>query len=115
MTRLLITDLDNTLYDWVTYYARSFDRMVDALVELLGVDRPHILSEFKEIHQSYGNSEQPFASLELPSVTKAFPKADRQELARRLAGPFGVFAEARKQSLRLYDGVAETLRDLDDD
>ena len=34
--RLLITDLDNTIYDWVTYFAQSFYDMVDEAAKLLG-------------------------------------------------------------------------------
>ena len=35
MKKLLITDLDNTLYDWVSFYAQSFSAMFDKLVEIL--------------------------------------------------------------------------------
>jgi FMN phosphatase YigB (HAD superfamily) len=114
MKRLLITDLDNTLYDWVTFYALSFGRMVDELVVLLSTSRDQLLNEFKVIHQRYENSEQPFAALELPTVLERFPEASRMELANRLAPAFEVFNRSRKQTLHLYAGVAETLRALND-
>lgn len=112
MKRLLITDLDNTLYDWVTFYARAFGSMVDAMAELLRVPRERLLDEFKTIHQSYGNSEQPFAALELPAVQQAYPGVSREELARCLDRPFQAFNTSRNAHLRLYDGVAETLQEL---
>jgi phosphoglycolate phosphatase-like HAD superfamily hydrolase len=115
MKRLLITDLDNTLYDWVTFYARAFRGMTDSLVALLGIPRDQLLDEFKAIHQACNNSEQPFAALDLPSVRKAFPGESRERLAARLAGPFEVFNAERRARLRLYDGVKSTLSLLKSD
>lgn len=48
---LLIADLDNTLYDWVTFFARAFSAMVDELETLLTIDRERLLDEFKVVHQ----------------------------------------------------------------
>jgi phosphoglycolate phosphatase-like HAD superfamily hydrolase len=112
MKKLLITDLDNTLYDWVTFYAHAFESLVDALVQVLHVPRERLLDEFKAIHQSYGNSEQPFSALELPAVREMFPGVASEELVTTLHRPFEAFNAARREHLRLYDGVAETLREL---
>lgn len=109
---LVITDLDNTLYDWVSFYAPSFSAMVKELHELIGVDEETLLAEFKVVHQSYGNSEQPFAILELPSVRRTFGDISRGELAHKLHKPLSAFNDARAQYLRLYDSVGETLAEL---
>ena len=47
MIRALITDLDNTLYDWVTFFALSFDAMVTELTRVLDVDRQSLLSRLR--------------------------------------------------------------------
>lgn len=109
---LLITDLDNTLYDWVTYFATSFDAMVDSLVEELDLERERVLDEFKAMHQQCGDSEQPFAVLDLPSVRQRFGDLDRLEIKQRLDGPLHAFNSARRRSLRLYDGVFSVLSTL---
>jgi FMN phosphatase YigB (HAD superfamily) len=109
---LIITDLDNTLYDWVAYYARSFRAMSARLSELLEVEEERVLSDFRTVHQRYGNSEQPFAILELECVARAFGRLSRAELAERLAEPMEAFNEARSRFLRLYDTVAETLAEI---
>jgi FMN phosphatase YigB (HAD superfamily) len=57
--KLLITDLDNTLYDWVTFFTASFRSMVTELTSMLETFEDNLLEEFKSIHQRYGNSEQP--------------------------------------------------------
>lgn len=109
MTTLLITDLDNTLYDWVTFFSRSFSAMVDALVDELGFDREELLDEFHAVHRRLGDSEQPFAVLELPCIREHFGTLDRLALKQRLEGPLRAFNSERKKALKLYDSVAETL------
>jgi FMN phosphatase YigB (HAD superfamily) len=107
--KLLITDLDNTLYDWVTFFTASFRNMVSELTSVLDTSEDVLLDEFKSIHQRYGNSEQPFAVLELPSVQRKFGDLSREELVRKLDPALHRFNSTRKQTLVLYDGVAETL------
>lgn len=110
--RLLVTDLDNTLYDWVTFFANAFSAMVSELVPLVGVSERTLLEEFKAVHQHYGNSEQPFAVLDLPSVRHRFGPVSREELWRELRLPLEKFEEARGKYLKLYPGVRETLERL---
>jgi FMN phosphatase YigB (HAD superfamily) len=113
MTRaLLITDLDNTLYDWVTFFTTSFRGMVEELCKLTHVPEKRILSEFREVHQRYGNSEQPFAILELDVLRQKFPGASRAELAREVDLALHRFNRLRKETLKLYPDVAQTLIDL---
>jgi FMN phosphatase YigB (HAD superfamily) len=109
---VLITDLDNTLYDWVTYFAVSFEAMLSPLTHLLGVSKEQLIQEFKELHQHYGTSEQPFIALELPSVRAHFQGLGRAALLQKLDEPLHAFNRARKETLRLYPGVAETLAAL---
>jgi FMN phosphatase YigB (HAD superfamily) len=46
-THLVITDLDNTLYDWVTFFAQSFQAMAAELEPILELPADAILDEFK--------------------------------------------------------------------
>jgi len=110
--KLLITDLDNTLYDWVTFFTASFKSMVAELTDVLDTSEDILLEEFKIIHQRYGNSEQPFAVLELPSVRRKFGSLSREELVRRLDPALHRFNSTRKRTLVLYDGVQETLSEI---
>jgi len=105
--KLLITDLDNTLYDWVTYFSTSFRAMVTELTRLLEVSEDTLLKEFKIIHQRYGNSEQPFAALEFPTLS-------RLDVLERIDPALHQFNSTRKKTLVLYDGVAETLAEIRD-
>jgi phosphoglycolate phosphatase len=106
---LLITDLDNTLYDWVSSFVPAFYGMVDAAAELLSVDREQLLDELREVHQRYRNVEQPFALLETETVVDRYPNASRLERKNELEGVFRVFSDIRRERLRPYPGVRETL------
>ena len=110
--RLVVTDLDNTLYDWVTCFTIAFYRMVAVAAERLGVDQERLIDELREIHRRYGNSEQPFALMETPTVLERYPGANRPRLARELDDAFQAFNQARRQHLRLYDGVLDALQRL---
>jgi FMN phosphatase YigB (HAD superfamily) len=111
---ILITDLDNTLYDWVTFFTYAFREMVGEISRLTGAHEDVLLAEFKSVHQKYGNSEQPYAALELPSVRAAFGTSDRETLITKLDSAFYAFNKRRKELLRPYPDVAETLRRLTD-
>lgn len=54
---LSVTDLDNTLYDWVTFFASSFYAMVSRAAEILGTPVEMLLDECRRVHQCYGDSE----------------------------------------------------------
>lgn len=112
MAKLLITDLDNTLYDWVSYFSQSFEVLVHAIHELTGIDREILLDDFKIVHQKYNNSERPYATLELESVIKFFGINDKSYLKEKLQPAFDRFSEKRKETLNLYSGVEEALNKL---
>lgn len=110
--RALITDLDNTLYDWVTYFAASFTAMVDVLAGLLHVEREVLLDDYKQLHQRLGDSEIPFATLMLDTVRERFKGRDTSEIAEALQPAFRTFSRHRDQTLKLYEGVLTSLAEI---
>jgi FMN phosphatase YigB (HAD superfamily) len=110
--RLLVCDLDNTLYDWVGYFVPSLNAMVDAAVEVLGCDREKLLDDLRIVHQKHHDSEHPFALLETDTVKKRFPGKPLREIAAELDPAFHAFNSMRKRTLRLNPGVFEGLIDL---
>lgn len=109
---LLITDLDNTLYDWVTFFARSFSAMLKVLVEITGIEQEILLDEFKIVHQHYHNTEHPFAVLELPSLRTRYGNLSRRDLRDKLEPALLAFNRERNHTLRPYPSVTTTLSDL---
>jgi phosphoglycolate phosphatase-like HAD superfamily hydrolase len=105
----VITDLDNTLYDWVTMWHASFKAMLDALVSECGVPAEQLERDFQAVFQRHGTSEYAFAIQELASLQAKYPGAD---LAARFDATIHAYSRARKATLALYPSVEKTLRML---
>jgi phosphoserine phosphatase len=71
--KLLVCDLDNTLYDWIGYFVPSFYAMMDAVVAITNCDREQLLDDFRAVHQKYADAEHPFALLETETVKRLYP------------------------------------------
>lgn len=110
--KLLITDLDNTLYDWVTYFSAAFYSMLEELSNKLNIDAEVLIKDFKQVHSYYEDTEQPFAVTEVSSIIKRFPGKTPREIITEVDSALYAFNKKRKETLKLYDGVAETLAEL---
>lgn len=110
--KLLVCDLDNTLYDWITYFVPSFYTMVDRVVAITGCDRNKLLDDFRLVHQQHHDSEQPFALLETETIRQIYANLSWDAVVRELDSAFHAFNSQRKQNLRLHPGVKETLNIL---
>jgi phosphoglycolate phosphatase len=110
--KLLVCDLDNTLYDWIGYFVPSFYEMVDVVVEITGCDREKLLDDFHKVHQSMHDSEQPFALLKTETIKRLYADVPTETVMKILDPAFHAFNSARKRNLRLYPGVKETLEIL---
>jgi phosphoglycolate phosphatase len=105
----LITDFDNTLYDWFHMWHQSFSPMLREIVAISGISKEELLPEIRRVHQRHGTSEYAFLIQELPSLARAFPGED---LSKVFDSAIHVYRSARKASLHLYAGVAETIAEL---
>src|SRR4051812_33441002 len=106
---LVILDMDNTLYDWVTYFAKAVEAMVVTASAVLNVDEERLRQELREVHVRYGNTEHPFALLETRTVEHRFPSATPAERYQLLVRAFEAFGAQRDQHLKLYPDVVQTL------
>jgi phosphoglycolate phosphatase len=107
--KLLVCDLDNTLYDWVGYFVPSFYAMVDVAVAIMKCDREKLLDDFRIVHQHAHDSEHPFALLETQTVKDLYEGTPRLDVIQALDPAFHAFNSARKKNLKLYPQVRETL------
>lgn len=112
MVRLLICDLDNTLYDWVGYFVDAFYAMVDEVVRITDCDRETLLDDFREVHRKHHDAEHPFSVLETKTIQRLYPGRSRAELVAILDPALHAFNSARKRRLALYSTVRETLEEL---
>ncbi len=109
MKKLLVCDLDNTLYDWVSYFVDAFYALAEEVVRLTGCDREALLDDFRDVHRKHHDAEHPFALLETKTVQQLFRGMPRAEIAAKLDSAFHAFNSRRRRSLSLYPDVRETL------
>src|SRR5271166_2101880 len=102
----LITDLDNTLFDWVELWISCFSAMLDGIVEISWIPREQLIPEIAAIHQRYGTSEYSFLIEEIPSLKPLLKGRPATEV---FADPIESYRLERRRNLRLYPTVAETL------
>lgn len=109
MKKLLITDLDDTLYSWINFFIPAFYCMVDEISNISGIDKETLLHEYKAYHQHVGSVEYPFATLHLPSIKIKYEGKTETEIKNILNPAFHKFNSVRKHELKLYEDVYSTL------
>jgi phosphoglycolate phosphatase len=105
----LISDFDNTLYDWFRVWHLSFSAMLAEIKRISGVSDSVLIPEIRQIHQQYGTSEFSYLLEELPCLKAAFPG---QDLLKVFDDAVHAYRSARKANLELYPGVIDTLSRL---
>ncbi|MGF1786993.1 HAD hydrolase-like protein [Photobacterium swingsii] len=104
---VLITDLDNTLFDWFSIWYNSNSAMISKVCQISGIDNQTILSEMKAIHQLHGTAEYAFVLESLPSLLSKY--GCKSKIRTALDEAIHAFRAERKKHLKLYDTVEETL------
>ncbi len=99
----IITDLDNTLYDWFKFWYASFGEMLRVLVEESGISAEEMKPEIRALHHKYGTSEYSALIQELPCLQKKFPGED---LPKRFGNAIEAYRRARKATLELLQEVS---------
>lgn len=107
--RVVFFDLDNTLYDWVHYFAHAMTAMTAEISRTSGLPQSVITSEAQEVFRRHGTVEYGFWVQELPSLQALHPGVSGHNLARMYWPAIERFKEARRQLLRPYPGVEEGL------
>ncbi|EKS29922.1 HAD hydrolase-like protein [Afipia felis] len=102
----LITDLDNTLFDWVELWLNCFSSMLDSIVEISGIEKATLLPEIAAVHQKHGTSEYSFLIDELPSLQAMLKGRPATEV---FAESIKIYRLKRREYLQLYATVAEAL------
>lgn len=104
---LLITDVDNTLFDWLGVWHASFGAMINRIAQASAIPREQLEREFRQIHQRYGTVEYGFSIEQLPCLQKKYPNDDLRE---RFSDAIDAYRSERDRYLRLYPGVEDTLK-----
>jgi FMN phosphatase YigB (HAD superfamily) len=110
--KLVIVDLDNTIYNWVDYYAPSFRTMLEELVKITGLNESALKGSFKRVHERHRTSEYSFAIEELDVLSEGDKGLSISERLKKYNTAIHAFRKMRKETLKAYPGVVETLEAL---
>ena len=110
--KLLVTDIDNTLFDWVTYYTTAIDALLQVVSSKVGVSLEVLSAEAKNVFEAHGSIEYPFLAQELPSVDKYYASDIDKMLIELVKPARAAFVEAGLKVLKTYDGVIDTLAEI---
>lgn len=102
----IITDMDNTLYNWVEMWYQSFSAMLHELVAESGIDQAALEAEIRQVYQKYGTSEYRFLIQELPSLKM---QQFSENSIERYQSAIQAYEKAYEGTLCLYPLVMETL------
>jgi phosphoglycolate phosphatase len=109
---LLVTDLDNTLWDWFEIWYASFSALLDGIAKISGISKEDLEPAIRQIHQRRGTSEYSYLVGELPPLRELHgDDADLQEI---YADAISAAREARTHVVHLYPTVLETLTTVHD-
>lgn len=109
---LFVTDIDNTLFDWVTYYVTCFSALLKNVEKLVGTPYAQLAAEAKEVFQTHGSIEYPFVVQELPSVIKHYGSNIDLMLSEAVAPSRDAFLEVAENHLQPYKGVEDVLKEI---
>jgi phosphoglycolate phosphatase len=101
----ILTDLDNTLYNWIDFYAPAFRAMVHTLARETRTEESVLIAQFESVFARHGSTEYPYCIQEL-ELCRSLPKERVDALLHcgRVA-----FGKTRRRRLSLYVGVRRTL------
>src|ERR1019366_2691949 len=105
---LLVTDVDNTLFDWLGMWHAAFSAMMAEISRISGVAQRDLEPEIRLIHQAHGSVEFAFLLEEMPSLRRS--GISNGELRNVYATSIEAYRLNREERLRPYPGVLDTLR-----
>lgn len=106
--KALITDVDNTLYDWFDIWHSCFTAMLSKTLDISGLEKQLLLKEMQTVFRKHHTSEYSFVLEECESLVNLFGDNLREALDPAIEA----FRLARSKSLILYEDVKETLECL---
>jgi phosphoglycolate phosphatase-like HAD superfamily hydrolase len=107
---VLITDLDNTLFDWFDIWCATFIPMLDKVVDITGIPKDILIKEIRPVHRKHGTAEYAFLLEELPCLKAKY--GSREAIMKALNPAIHLARSNRIKHMKLFYGVYDTLAEL---
>lgn len=108
--KLVVTDMDGTLYSWVDYIVPAVEALVESVCRTTGYPKLRVVQALKEVYARYESNEYPFA-LQESSLYRDF--ADFGSFDQLVIQPAkDAFSNARNRYLKPFPHVISTLETL---
>src|SRR5512133_2830625 len=105
--RVLITDLDDTLWNWLDIWYSAFYPMFQEILRVTGETEATLISVIKSIHERRGTSEYTFL---IQEIEQSFGRqSDFETIRHKYGAAFHAFRKGRKEAQKLLPGVSSTL------
>ncbi|GEM67997.1 hypothetical protein SMI01S_16030 [Sphingobacterium mizutaii NBRC 14946 = DSM 11724] len=104
----VVTDLDNTIWDWLSMWHMSFEPYLTRISKEFGIDKTKLKTDFKNLHQKYGTTESSFIIDELSELSDEH----RDKMFKEEDGEKSIMHEYysnKKNNLLLYKDTLKTL------
>ncbi len=107
--KLIVLDIDNTVFNWVEYYVACMCALADKVELLTGIKRDVLFEESRPVFEREGSIEYPFLIQELPSVVQYYNHDIPRLLSEAVEEGRKAFNTTAESILKPYADVIETL------
>lgn len=105
--KMVILDMDNTIYNWLDVYSYCFQKQIEYLHEKTGIEVNTIKKSFKQVFKKYDSLEVPDAVLELNIWDQCTMHREQIEDIQKVVQ--NILMDGWRQNIKLYPHVRETL------
>lgn len=109
---VVVTDLDDTIWDWLTMWYNSFEPYLNRIIDEFDIDKNILKESFKKLHQKYHSSETSFAYYELDCLTDAQKEQLNVSTNKHKKSIIHEYNSLKKNNLFFCKGVEKTLKEL---
>lgn len=110
MSKLLVLDIDNTVFNWVEYYVSSMKAMIERVAAITSISEDQLYRESKVVFAREGSIEYPFLIQELPSVSDYYGRDIERMLKEAVDEGRIAFNQAAQSTLVPYPSVIDALQ-----
>lgn len=107
----IVTDLDDTIWDWLTMWYESFNPYLNRISKEFNIDINELKADFKRIHQKYNSSESSFVYEDLTCLTQDQKREFRNDNPEKKS-IIHEYNSLKKNNLNFCKDVLKTLKKL---